>query len=1257
MTVLKFSCWNSAGIRASANSTASKMSFFNSQFPKNDFSIAAFIETHHKDKEDLPEELLLLETTHHIIHTPTQQETHAGIVALLSKQLEVKSQNEVIPGRLLNIKFILDKTEYNLSIFYGPRWRDMKKNEIKAIIDHFSSAHNVGENSIIMGDFNFADLDVDKGKNMDGKDKTITSLWEIFKSEVAVRDPYRLQYPKRKIYSFVAPAGKSRGDRLYVSEDILNSVSNMKYINTTFNTAHKIMTFDLQRGRTIGPGYWKMNSSVINDSVYVREIEDVYNEINDLNIANPKDWWDLFIVMVQGVTLDYCQRKAKVTRKYKEFITRRMQDLESIPYDEMSYKQKEEYINVKSKYDDIVKGEIQGYEIRTRGHPRYEINEPDIDFYSKLEKRYKDKNIICELQDDTGNLKSKNEELLNIAQNYYTNLFAAGKVNHPKQHQLLRNIKKRLSPASKRVLDSPLTDEELLRAVMQLLLNKSPGPDGITAEFYKKFWYLIKDKYLQYINAAKRTTFGKHKNMSVTTLIYKLKGKIYILDNYRPISLINVDLKILSKALTNRLKPILPSIIHWSQTAVYGRKIDHTVHLLRDLIDLVNKEDTEGAFIFLDQEKAFDRVDHDLLFKTMDAFGFGEEFIKWIKLLYTDASTKVKINGFFTENIPLRRGVRQGCPLSALLYVLVIELLSLLLRNNPNIVGFQVGGEKIISLHYADDAIISIKQNQCFKEVIKDLETYQEASGAKVNLGKTKGLWVGKWKNRIDKPLNIRWTNENIMNLGVYFGNLDPATKTFEEIIPEIKRSLNYWKQFKLCTFAKARVIEIFHASKLWYAASFYNIPAYMKKELQDSFFQYINFPHSTATVSQAEMKKLRLHGGVKLIDIQTKTDTYKVKWLMELVTIESLHFHSKLIASLIGMQKGGLQGTEIFFTTHQYAKNTLKTEAQFYKSAIEAITKLNPRKKILDINAEKVFYNPTFKSALEKPLIINKTCEKFKAYTYGDIVSEHQKQQNGEAHKKYVAFIYEKIKFKDVEDRDENQIFDIAMNEYVDFLKAPHKFVYEQLIMLTYRDHPYTTKWPNYFQQQTINWTKVWEAINNPISLEDTKTIVWDQVHLNEYTTYSYNKWHNAQQICPFCEKVPDTKFHITIECPIVQLLWSEVEVHLQNIYQAPVTAMEMVFGLSGTTPDIILRNWLTFLLRSCIVTQENIAFHNKKYQGNAIDIKLNFNNRLKAEIWEKYNIFDNLGRLDYFTKTFGHNEYLIKKVKESWQVLTVFT
>ena len=95
-----------------------------------------------------------------------------------------------------------------------------------------------------------------------------------------------------------------------------------------------------------------------------------------------------------------------------------------------------------------------------------------------------------------------------------------------------------------------------------------------------------------------------------------------------------------------------------------------------------------------------------------------------------------------------------------------------------------MGREKIVSMHYADDAIITMKQNICFKVIIiNDLAAYERASGAKVNSEKTKGLWVGAWRNRTDTPLNIKRTNKNVENLGVYFCNAYPAGETFTKIL------------------------------------------------------------------------------------------------------------------------------------------------------------------------------------------------------------------------------------------------------------------------------------------------------------------------------------------------------------------------------------------------------------------------------------------------------------------------------------------
>ena len=160
----------------------------------------------------------------------------------------------------------------------------------------------------------FLTTDVDIGKKMNSKDKAVSRFWEKFRSKNCVIDPFRIQYPKKKTFSFVAPTGKSRGDRVYINEDYMNSLSSIKYINTPFNSAHKIMTFDIQSARDIGPTSWKLNSSILDDDLYIKEVEDVYQGITDLSIDDPIKKWHLFQLVIEGITIQYTQRKAIVKK-------------------------------------------------------------------------------------------------------------------------------------------------------------------------------------------------------------------------------------------------------------------------------------------------------------------------------------------------------------------------------------------------------------------------------------------------------------------------------------------------------------------------------------------------------------------------------------------------------------------------------------------------------------------------------------------------------------------------------------------------------------------------------------------------------------------------------------------------------------------------------------------------------------------------------------------------------------------------------
>ena len=176
----------------------------------------------------------------------------------------------------------------------------------------------------------------------------------------------------------------------------------------------------------------------------------------------------------------------------------------------------------------------------------------------------------------------------------------------------------------------------------------------------------------------------------MASLIGHKKDGRKVLQNYRPISLINVDLKIMTRSLAKRMAKYIGQLISDSQKCLPGRHIFDNIQIIQDLIDHINNKGGQGAaFLFLDQEKAFDRMSHTFIIKTLQHFGFGKQFIDWVSIIYKDPKARVKVNGFVTSTFPIERGVRQGCPLSSMLYVLCIELLTLEIKKDPQIKGLK----------------------------------------------------------------------------------------------------------------------------------------------------------------------------------------------------------------------------------------------------------------------------------------------------------------------------------------------------------------------------------------------------------------------------------------------------------------------------------------------------------------------------------------------------------------------------------------
>ncbi|CAM2105264.1 unnamed protein product [Caretta caretta] len=204
--------------------------------------------------------------------------------------------------------------------------------------------------------------------------------------------------------------------------------------------------------------------------------------------------------------------------------------------------------------------------------------------------------------------------------------------------------------------------------------NKSPGMDGLTVEFYRVFWDVLgPDLVTVWAESLHSGILPLSCRRAVLALLPK-KGDLRDLRNWRPVSLLGTDYKIVAKAISLRLGSVLADVIHPDQTyTVPDRSIFDNLFLVWDLLELGHRDGLSFALLSLDEEKAFNRVDRGYLLNTLRAFGFGPQFVGFLQVLYTSAECLVKLNWTLTEPVSFGQGVRQGCPLSGQLYTLAIE--------------------------------------------------------------------------------------------------------------------------------------------------------------------------------------------------------------------------------------------------------------------------------------------------------------------------------------------------------------------------------------------------------------------------------------------------------------------------------------------------------------------------------------------------------------------------------------------------------
>ncbi|KAF5447348.1 hypothetical protein F2P56_032905 [Juglans regia] len=465
-------------------------------------------------------------------------------------------------------------------------------------------------------------------------------------------------------------------------------------------------------------------------------------------------------------------------------------------------------------------------------------------FFHQCATQRRKKNTICKVADESGVVASTPEGVSEKFNCFFKNLFSTS--NPQGLSESLQHLKPSVTEEMNTKLKRNFTQQEVEEAIFNMNPFSSPGPDRFPPAFYQNHWSLVgkevSEAALYILNSG-----GKVDSINDTqiVLIPKKENPLTVSD-YRPISLCNVIYKMVSKAIANRLKSILPDIISSTQSAfVPGRLISDNLIVAFEALHTMHSRlgGKEGLMALkLDMSKAYDRIEWQFLKEVMLKMGFATEWVQLVMNCVETVSYSIILNGSPQEVFIPTRGIRQGDPLSPYLFILCAEVLTSLLENAERtkaITGIQIARRRVTINHllFADDSLLFCKANSLeWSRMLHVLSTYEKASGQRLNKDKT-AIHFSRNTSQENKDLILSTTGvhsaqsyERYLGLPALMGK--SRTKSFKSILDKIRMKIN---SLKVRLFSQAGK-EIFIKSVLQamptYSMAVFNLPGSLLKEI-----------------------------------------------------------------------------------------------------------------------------------------------------------------------------------------------------------------------------------------------------------------------------------------------------------------------------------------------------------------------------------------------------------------------------------------
>ncbi|XP_062839247.1 vesicle transport protein GOT1B isoform X1 [Anolis carolinensis] len=782
---------------------------------------------------------------------------------------------------------------------------------------------------------------------------------------------------------------------------------------------------------------------------------------------------------------------------------------------------------------------------------------------------------------------TKEEDIKTQFQKFYETLYQKEQIDEEKIMKYIEERKvTKISEKQREELNSEITEQEIKKAIQNLKLNKAPGPDGLTAVYYKTFGQELIPYLKKIMNRireiAKMPETWKQANICT---IHKENSDPEKIKNYRPISLLNLDYKIFSNIIAERFKNFLKNWIKEEQTGFLPNR--HQRENVRTIIDLIEyyeiKNQKKVLLLALDAEKAFDNVNWSFFKLLIREIDIGYYFQNTIDAIYTSQKAKILINDRETKDINIEKGTRQGCPLSPLIFILTLEILLNRIREEEELKGAKIQNYEYKIRAFADDIICVIEDPDTklgkWLEIIRE---FGAVAGFKINLEKTKAITKNITKKE-QETLMEKWNIQiasKIKYLGIIITqkNSQLHENNYLTKWKEMKKEMENWGKLKLSLLGRIACVKMSILPKMIFL--FQNLPIIRNqktlKEWNRDIMKFI-WQKKKPRIKLKYMIQEKNRGGLATPDLKLYFEASALMWVRDWTKLKN----NKLL---------NLEGINLRLGWHAYlwyGKSKIEKEFNnhFIRSAILKIWE-KYKKKLYD-------KTPLWVSPLEasqrrllgwhnwpnyKELLVKQNGE-----------WEMRPQQELREINKKISW-YQVWQVKEHFKTDKQVGFEEQNTFWEKITQTDRKIItkiYKKLV-----------EWETEKEEEKSHMTRWNENIGRKIRKEEWEGIWREKLKYSYATDLKENwikmayRWHmtpqklgkcykNLKKNCWKCEKIEGTYYHMWWGCEKAKIYWKKIRGDIEKILEIKLP-MKPEIWLLGITEQKLEKNKdkLLFLL-----------------------------------------------------------------------------